>query len=306
MYISLERSYNMGYSSYSHINYTSASTKMKNLDRRQIFTSTSVPQTMDIKNLSVRECRDSEAHPEALPIIIGLDVTGSMGYIPEKLIKGGLGTIMHTIITTKIADPAVCFVAIGDQFSDQAPLQAGQFESGDQELIKWLREAWLEGGGGGSSEESYQMAWYFALNHVETDHWEKRKKKGIIITIGDEAVHSTLKNVAEAFGKSQAETMTTKELLEKVSEKWDVYHIHANDGSYPVHSSTGKRIVNSWKDLLGQKVYVVDNHTDIPKKIAEIIKEHELGFIEAEKQRVEEEIKGKSDTDISGVKKKML
>lgn len=38
----------------------------------------------------IRECRDSEEHPESLPIIIALDVTGSMGMVPHSLITGGL------------------------------------------------------------------------------------------------------------------------------------------------------------------------------------------------------------------------
>ena len=284
----------MGYSTYSHVNYSKTASDFVGKTTEQIFTSTSIKQTMNPKNISVRECRDSENHPNTLPIIIGLDVTGSMGYIPANLIKRGLGTIMHTIINEGIADPAVCFVAIGDQYSDSAPLQVGQFESGDQELIHWLKDTWIERGGGGSAEESYQLAWYFAQNYVEADNWEKRKKKGIIITIGDEGFHATLGNFNHIFGSLQAEKMNTKELYEKVSEKWDIYHIHANDGSYNIQTPIGQRIINSWKDLLGQRVYIIDHHTDIPNKIAQIIKEHEA------------DVKVKKDEDSTSDKPHML
>jgi len=290
----------MGYSEYSHVSYAATARSFSDKSKDEIF-SHKIHQTMDPKQMSLRECRDSENHPKSLPIIIGLDVTGSMGYIPENMIKGGLGTIMHDVINNGIADPAICFVAIGDQFSDDAPIQVGQFESGDQDLVKWLQNTWLEGHGGGTAEESYQMAWYFALNNVETDHWTKRKQKGLIITIGDEAVHQTLDRVPQHFGKKQSDSMSTKELLDKIIEKWDVYHIHANDGSYPYEHTSGKNIVDSWRNLLGQKVFVVENHNDIPKKIVDIINEHEknVGGVTF----TEEEIEGKTDTDISGGKK---
>lgn len=41
-------------------------------------------------SVGVRECRDSEEHPETTPIIIALDVTGSMGRIPHDLVKNQL------------------------------------------------------------------------------------------------------------------------------------------------------------------------------------------------------------------------
>jgi len=92
-------------------------------------------ESLNPMNLRFRESRDSEAHPNSLPVIIGLDVTGSMGKIPHNLIQTGLPTMMTTLIKAGLNDAAVCFVAIGDHKSDKAPIQIAQFESGDLDLI---------------------------------------------------------------------------------------------------------------------------------------------------------------------------
>ena len=46
----------------------------------------------------IKESRDSATHPNSIPIIIALDVTGSMGQIPHSLVIDGLPTLMSTII----------------------------------------------------------------------------------------------------------------------------------------------------------------------------------------------------------------
>lgn len=265
----------MGFTSYSADSYTTYKSAAADKTREEIFKETSVHQTMEPRDMTTRECRDSDIHPNTIPIIIALDVTGSMGYIPEDLIKNNLGKLVGGIINAGVPDPAICFVAVGDHVSDSAPLQVGQFESGDQELVMWLERTWLEGSGGGSMEESYHTVWYLASKYTATDAWEKRKQKGILITIGDEMTHNHFTNgaVKDMFGSSvQADTfMSAEDLLEMASEKWNVYHIHANDGSYSVESGGGQRVLESWKKLLGQKVTVVNNHVDIADAIVKIV-----------------------------------
>jgi hypothetical protein len=258
----------MGYASYSTTSRSAyvATTALKS--QQEIFSSKLHP-TMSPKNMTIRECRDSTIHPESIPIIIGLDVTGSMGYIPEHIIKQSLSDIIENIMSAGISDPSIMFIAIGDHISDNAPLQVGQFESGDSELAMWLERTYIEGRGGGNDKESYLLAWKVAKDYVVTDHWDKRNKKGILITIGDERTHKELNNLTEIFGIGQSVNHT--ELLTEIKEKWEVYHIHADDGSYPVSSLHGKRVIDSWNKILGQKALVVPNHINIGKEIAKIV-----------------------------------
>ncbi len=219
---------------------------------------------MDPKNIKIRECRDSEAHPAVIPVILGLDVTGSMGHIPHQLIKDGLPTLMGGMIQ-KGVDASLLFVACGDHECDKYPLQAGQFESGDAELDLWLTRTYLEGGGGGNAGESYLLAWHFAVNKVVTDSWDKRKQKGFLFTVGDEPNLPILPGSAiEQIYGEPAQTVTAAELLAAAQEKFQVYHLHIARG---YRSGT----LDGWKKTLGQACIEVADYHDIPEIITKIV-----------------------------------
>lgn len=221
---------------------------------------------MDPKGVTLRESRDSEIHPNSVPIIITLDLTGSMGNIPHNLVKDGLPKIMSGIIQNGIPDPQVMFLGVGDhECGDRAPFQISQFESGDEELDLWLTRTYIEGGGGGNAGESYSLAHYFAAKYCETDAWDKRNKKGFLFTIGDEAsLLSYPKRVfSELFGDEQAQTYTDVELLKMAQEKWEVFHI------MPGRESRGGK--KYWDNLLGQNCIWVDSIDQIAQTIKDIV-----------------------------------
>lgn len=217
--------------------------------------------------IKFRECRDSEAHPFTVPIQFYLDVTGSMGMIPNEMIKDGLPTLMSTLIQNGVKDASLMFGGIGDHEYDRAPLQIGQFESGDAELDLWLTRTWLEKGGGGNAGESYLLGWYFASNHILTDAWEKRKTKGFVFTIGDEPC---LKNLPLSAVKGiMGDTVvgqgnyTMEELLLQAQKTNHVFHIFIEHGN---------RIVNeAWEQMLGQNLIILRDHTLVSKTIADIV-----------------------------------
>lgn len=216
--------------------------------------------------VEVREARDSDAHPNTVPVQLYLDVTGSMGHIPHQFIKNGLPTMISTIIQRGVKDVALMFGAIGDHECDNFPLQVAQFESGDEELDMWLERTYLEGRGGGNEGESYGLAWYFAGNHVVTDA-NKRGKKGFVFTIGDEPFlrtypQSALKTIMGQTCKAQG-TLKAEELLAQATKFNHVYHIHLNHGF--------RYLDPQWKQLLGDNLIVMEDYTQIPNKIAEIV-----------------------------------
>jgi hypothetical protein len=80
--------------------------------------------------IKMRESRDSDDNLPSTPIIVGIDVTGSMGVLAETLVKRGLKPLFEEILDRKpVTDPHVMAMAIGDAWCDRAPLQVTQFEA---------------------------------------------------------------------------------------------------------------------------------------------------------------------------------
>ena len=116
----------------------------------------------NIKN-GIRESRDSDANPASTAIIIGLDVTGSMGLIADAIAREGLKTLFTEIYDRQpVRDPHILFMGVGDALCDTAPLQVSQFEA-DIRIADQLVDLWLESGGGANACESYTLPWYFGV-----------------------------------------------------------------------------------------------------------------------------------------------
>ncbi len=217
--------------------YTSSDwSKLKNsrnlsgaASEKEIFKSRECDQRFNPRFIQMREARDSEDHPESTPIIIGLDVTGSMGYLSEKIAKEALNeTMMKLYSTDAVKDPAIMFSAYGDYW-DPAPLQVTQFES-DIRIAEQLLDLWLVDRGQG--EVVLSTLWYFAAKHTSLDAFTKRGKKGFLFTIGDDAECRTDDDeLADTFTSTFDEkvSMTTKEILEAAKEKFEIFHLFLSD-----------------------------------------------------------------------------
>lgn len=252
----------------SYARYTS-STSGKTRD--EVFSSRSINKNLDPKGVKIRESRDSKDNPRSTPIIIALDVTGSMGQLAEVIARKGLGVLFEEILSRKpITDPHIMFMAIGDAACDSCPLQVSQFEA-DNRIVEQLTQIYLEGGGGGNLTESYDFPWYFGAFHTEHDSLIKRGKRGYLFTIGDEESPAglTKEQIKEFIGDDVQSNMTPEELLAEVQRKYDVFHIIIAEGSHARAFKTEVR--DSWNKLIGQHAIWLDDHNKLAETIVSAI-----------------------------------
>lgn len=263
----------MGGSSFSYDDWSNISSSNKTKTKSELFTSNKLLDEVNpakMKN-GIRESCDSTNNPNSTPIIIGLDCTGSMQTIPEYMIKTGLGELFKNIYDKKpVSDPQVLFCTIGDVVAgDIAPFSAGQFESQCDLLVDGLTKFWLNGcGGGDNDQESYDLPYYFAVNHTKTDSFQKRGQKGYLITIGDEPPPRVLTagDINKVFGTNPEGNVTFEQLVSQVRRTYIPIHIIIEEGSH-VRAYGLDTVLKPWRNLLGEDAIVCSDYT----KLAEII-----------------------------------
>lgn len=243
----------------------SATTSGKSTD--EIYTARTIHKNLNPKGVKIRESRDSADNPNSTPLIVALDVTGSMGMLADVIAREGLGVLFKEILDSKpISDPHVMFMAVGDANYDHAPLQVSQFEA-DNRIVEQLTQIWLEHGGGGNNFESYNLPWYFAAKHTEHDSIIKRGKRGYLFTVGDEEAPRDLtkEQIEEVTGDTPESNIKTADILAEAQRSYDVFHIIIEEGDYASHHPDAT--FASWNKLLGQHVIRLSDH----KKLAETI-----------------------------------
>lgn len=182
------------------------------------------PKRKNSAGLNVRESRDSDEHPNSLPIIVGFDSTGSMGSVP-RVVQKKLPLLFNLLVAKGYAtDPQIAVATYGDATCDRVPLQFSQFES-DNRIDDNVDKLFLEGGGGGNDGETSQLLLYYAAHHTVTDAWEKRGKKGHLFLIADEKqVPIDAPLVSEFIGDGQPlGDISFSGIAEAVSQKWNVH-----------------------------------------------------------------------------------
>ena len=269
----------MGSGSWSSSSFTSYSTSLcrsvdtttgkvtGNYDNQDIFKSRKLDKALNPYKV-IRECCDSEEHPNTIPIILGLDVTGSMGDAAVEVAKD-LNVVM-TELYKDLTDVEFMIMGIGDLYCDNSPCQASQFES-DIRIAEQLDKVYFEFGGGGNEYESYSLAWYFGLNNTKLDCWN-RGKKGIIITIGDETLNPYLPKNAlnNVLGCTKETDVSTKELYEDANKKFDIYHIHVDHSHCSYYSF--EKCGPTFAKVIGEDHIFKANLDNVTEVITSIIK----------------------------------
>jgi len=216
-------------------------------------TAKQVHAQMNPHGVENRESRDSEDHPESNAIGVMFDVTGSMRSIPITLQKK-LAKLMGLLLRKSyIPHPQVLMGAIGDTRSDDGPLQVGQYESGI-EMDDDLGKFWLEGGGGGSMEESYELALYFFARHTSIDCHEKRSKKGYLFIIGDEKPYDLVRqlDVKRVIGDDIEADIPIEDIIAECQAKYNVFFILPKGTAY----WNSPEIHDKWASLLSEENFL--------------------------------------------------
>ena len=293
----------MGGGSYSASSFATYSASVgKSYDVRtnrisgQTFEATRLKEILNPKG-KIRECCNSEEHPNTVPVILALDVTGSMGAACKETAEA-LSQIMKTLYD-KFKDVEVCVMGVGDFECDDAPLQVSQFES-DVRVAQQLDQIWMEHGGGGNNYESYTAPWVYGLYRTKLDAYDKQGRKGIIITMGDEPLNpdlpaGTVKDyLGSADGANQFGSFETSKLYEDASKKFDIFHIAVDDSSssYYRHRTKARE---TFIPILGDR-FKESSINNLGKTICECIEESINGSRPTEHMKED----AKLQTDDSG------
>lgn len=211
---------------------------------------------------------------DPITVLVGLDVTGSMGRIPKSLLLGDLGRLMVDLKKTfnrPNENLQISFAGVGDAKTDHAPLQVTHFES-DNRFAQQLQKIWLEGGGGGNGGESYNILWWYAANKTSLSYVEQDRRKGILITIGDDYVHPdlTASEIRSWLDPDyDGKDLSNRMLLNAVQRQYEVYHIVVTDGS-----AYTPNVSEEWRNLLGSNNVYTCLSDGVAKEIENIVTQH--------------------------------
>jgi len=176
-------------------------------------------------------------------LVIAMDVTSSRGD-DSKILYDKLPMFFGQLIMQEyVDDPLISFAAIGDATDkDDAPLQVCDFASGD-DLDTKLKLLWLEEGGGGSGQESYELAAYFYANYCDMSALPDGKK-GILFFTGDEGYYPQVKKeqIEEFFGETVSSDVDSIQVFQKLQQKFDVFFIFPQKSMEDKKSNIEKEI----------------------------------------------------------------
>ena len=167
-----------------------------------------------------RECMNDQC------IVVAMDVTRSRGD-DAKVVYERLPQLIGWLeLQGYLPGAAISFAAIGDATCDQAPVQISQWER-DNRLDEALSKCWLEEGGGGTGEESYELTAYFYARHTRILPSEKGRK-GYFFFIGDEAFYPQInrEQVASVLGHEISHDIPSHKIFQELSQRFHVFFIY--------------------------------------------------------------------------------
>lgn len=185
----------------------------------------SIHPMLDIRRPNGKQVVSSEQHPYPTPLAMFMDVTSSRGGDSLALYQAVPALLGSLQAMDLVTSPQIAWLGVGDAKSDVAPLQFSPFES-DARIDQWLKELWLEGGGGGTGEESYELAAY-AAGHCIHYAIEAQGRKGYAFIFGDEAPYPTVSayEARSVLGVDLQQDVPTEEAFQRLRQLFHVFLI---------------------------------------------------------------------------------
>jgi hypothetical protein len=197
-------------------------------------------------NLKLVDPRGKEISSESEnPLIIGVDVTGSMASWPAEIFDR-LPLLYQTISQYK-PDLEVCFAAIGDATCDSYPLQVNDFAKG-VDLEDKLNALYPEGGGGGQLSESYELFGHFINSHCKLP----KAKSPFLFIYGDEKFYERIDpgQARHYIGDSLESELESKAVWNSLMQKFNLFYLHKPYGNEDEPTTT-KEVGKYWANALG-------------------------------------------------------
>lgn len=182
------------------------------------------------------------------PLIIGVDVTGSMQRWPFEIFDRL--PLLYNTLSQYRPDLEICFCAIGDGVVDRWPLQTTDFSKGF-DLEKHLKALYGEGGGG-DEPESYGLFAHWVDEHVTVPN----ATRPFLIVFGDATMHPTVpaSQIAHFMGDDIGQDVNSITAWQRVSAKWNTWFLRRPGGR------AGDRVHTQWSEAIGeQQVVQIDD-----------------------------------------------
>lgn len=201
-------------------------------------------------NLDLATPRKTISSLSQNPIVVAVDVTGSMQHWPAEIFDRL--PLLYQTLSQYREDVEVSFVALGDATCDRFPLQVTDFRKGIG-LEETLKALYGEGGGGGQAKESYELLAYSLLYKARCPE----AARPYLILYGDEGFYEQVSPsiVKALLGDDLREPIDARRLWRAVAESWNVYHLRK-----PYGGQQEREILAQWQEVLGpERVLQLDD-----------------------------------------------
>lgn len=185
----------------------------------------------------------------ANPLIIAVDVTGSMASWPAEIFDRL--PLLYNTLSQYREDLEICFAAIGDTSCDRWPLQVTPFAR-SFDLEQLLGSLYGEGGGG-DAPESYGLFAHWVNTHVEVP---KAQEQPFLIVFGDITMHPKVRasEVRKYLGDTPHADVDALEAWRRVCQSWNTWFLRRPGGK------RGDEVDQQWSRAIGgQKIFHIED-----------------------------------------------